>query len=190
MTKYLQINNDISCGFISFHLKYIFQDIVCQIHSCCDTPIYNKIIPNVYVGNLNGVNNENLLKELGITQVISVMNFTPKQFEYITYYHLNIKDNLVAKDKDVLYENLDYFVEVINGCVTNNEPVFIHCHYGSQRSCALVCAYLIKHHQASYYSAIKFIKKQHPHAFLFFNHFEKQLIRYQHDMENKEWDIL
>ena len=60
-------------------------------------------------------------------------------------------------------------------CITNNQPVLVHCHAGMQRSCAVVACYLMKHHHMTMRDAMDHIRSKCPIAFFGGANFQEAL---------------
>lgn len=178
-------NSKISNDEIKFHAKNFFFDIFISLYSLINFESYTEIIPNLYVGNITAANSPSILYKLKISNVISVIHERKiNNYSNIEYYSFDVLDNLSNKEINNFYNNLDYFVNIIHDKLQKQEKVFIHCYRGSQRSCSLIAAYLMKYNDMSYRQSIRYIKKKHNLAFLFFPHFRKALIKYENDIQN------
>ena len=88
-------------------------------------------------------------------------------------------------DDDGNKENIDkmfyyYFsvIDVIDDHLNKNNPVFIHCLAGRQRSSSVIAAYLINRKGYSLEEAIKYIKDKKKEAFFPKLNFENALDRF------------
>jgi protein-tyrosine phosphatase len=186
--KKVESNYKLTSNEIQFHLKYFLKDLFYGFLSIINNPCCTEIIPNLYVSNITFVNDKDLLKKLKIKNIISICNKEVTKYENYNYYHFSVEDNLQNSQIEKFYNELDHFVEIIRSSINNNEPILIHCYRGSQRSCSLISAYLMKYEDHGFLDSIKFIKIKHPRAFLMFIHFRKSLLKYQTDIiENNIW---
>ena len=187
---YDQLNKDsseISCDEIFFQAKNFIFDVFIQLYSLVNIPTYTEIIPNLYVGNITAVNNEEIMRDLNISTVISAIKEREvNNYFGIEYHKISVRDNFKKSEIDKFYNSLDYNVNLINDNLNNNKKVFVHCYRGSQRSCSLISAYLMKYQEMSYSDTIRYIKNKHKLAFLFFPHFREALVKYENDIKNKD----
>ncbi len=187
---YEQLNKDsseISCDEVLFQAKNFIFDFFIQLYSLINIPTYTEIIPNLYVGNITSVNNEEIMRDLNISTVISVIKEREANNYFgIEYHKISVYDNFKKSEIDKFYNSLDYNVNLINDNLSKNKKVFVHCYRGSQRSCALISAYLMKYQEMSYSDTIRYIKNKHKLAFLFFPHFRKALVKYENDIKDKD----
>jgi protein-tyrosine phosphatase len=140
----------------------------------------NKIIPNLWLGNLKSSNNKYFLSKNNIRIIIRLFEYFDfdlndtnilnkikfKKTNYgcmyykngITYYHFPIKDNrLCLKNLFNLFEQTNNII--VDGYRTNRK-ILVHCKKGHHRSAAIVAAFLIKHINISYPMAIAFINSK------------------------------
>jgi hypothetical protein len=187
---YEQLNKDsskISCDEIFFQTKNLIFDFFIQLYTLINIPTYTEIIPNLYVGNITAANNEEIMRDLNISTVISVINEREvNNYFGIEYHKICVYDNLKKSEINTFYNCLDYNVNLINDNIQNDKKVFVHCYRGCQRSCSLVAAYLMKYQDMSYSDTIRYIKKKHKLAFLFFPHFRSALVKYENDIKEKD----
>lgn len=138
----------------------------------------DQIIDNLYIGSISSCYDINMLKQIGITHIISVIaGFEPpfpSDFEYLVINALD-DENTLLKDK---FKICNEFIE--NG-LENNGKVLIHCVFGKSRSATILCAYLIDKFGMSYNNTLSVLQKKReiiePNKF-----FETQLIEYYNQL--------
>ena len=117
----------------------------------------NGIIEGLYLGNLNIANNIEVLKNLGITKVLSIIERfrTPKYEE-----SYNIKHKVLLVDDSLKQNIIQYFGECLN-FIKGDEKVLVHCAAGSSRSATIVIAYLMwKNKEMTFEKALNYVKEK------------------------------
>jgi hypothetical protein len=135
-----------------------------QLLSLCDYYLeinnqnLNEVYPRIYVGNLSTSLNKELLKEKGITHIITVLTglspYYPNDFTYLSLPAIDIKDFNLSQH----FENSNNFIE--QALQNNENKVYVHCVCGVSRSVSIVCAYLIKKYGITPMEAITKIQTQ------------------------------
>ena len=101
----------------------------------------DEIIYGLYLGNINSVYDIKALKDLGITNIISVLaGFDapfPDDFNYLVINALDNENTNLTK----IFEDTTSFIEK---AFENNEKILVHCMAGRSRSASVIIAYLIK----------------------------------------------
>ena len=124
-----------------------------------DEPI-NKIIENLYLGDYNSSKDISLLKELGITKVLSVLDYTygpnynPKEF---IHKKINVDDFVITNI-------IKYFGECLH-FIQGEEKILVHCAAGISRSATIVIAYVMWIKKWTFKEALDYVKKKRPVVF-------------------------
>ncbi|CAG8591254.1 1243_t:CDS:2 [Ambispora gerdemannii] len=101
----------------------------------------SRILPFLYLGNLNHACNAGMLKALGITHVLSVgedAKLNQRDFKVL------FLDNLYDDGIDSLWKHLDNCVNFIENARETNGNVLIHCRVGVSRSATITIAYIMR----------------------------------------------
>ena len=121
---------------------------------------FDEIIENLYLGDYNSSKDINLLKELGITKVLSVLDYTygpnynPKEF---IHKKINVDDFVITNI-------IKYFGECLH-FIKGNDKILVHCMSGSSRSATIVIAYLMWIKKWTFKEALDYVKKKRPVVF-------------------------
>ncbi|KAG0169928.1 tyrosine/serine/threonine protein phosphatase pps1 [Apophysomyces sp. BC1034] len=102
----------------------------------------SRILPILYLGNLNHATNEAMLTALNITHVVSVgenANIDPARF------NLLYLDNLYDDGIDSIRGRLDETMRFIDTAREQGTQCLIHCRVGVSRSAAITICYVMKH---------------------------------------------
>jgi hypothetical protein len=117
----------------------------------------SQITDNIYIGNLSTSNNIKLLKEKGITHILScTSHYTPLYPDDFTYKHIHAYDTLDYN----LYEHFDESNQFMLKGTSNDNKIYVHCMYGASRSVALVIAFLIKQNNSTVEYVLNMIKNK------------------------------
>ena len=101
---------------------------------------FNLVYPNIYIGNYSTSTNFNLLKNIGITHIISVIpSFNPPFIDKFKYHHIEAYDDDI-QNMTQYFENSNKF---ISDCLNEGGKVLIHCMVGRSRSVTIFLAFLI-----------------------------------------------
>ena len=113
----------------------------------------DRISNNIWIGNFIASLNTDLLKSLGITKVLTVVdnmdlpNYSEEK--YIRHKKVNVADNC--------RENIiQYFGECIN-FIKGGDNILVHCMVGASRSSTVVIAYLMWAYRWTYQQAYKYV---------------------------------
>jgi hypothetical protein len=145
----IDVNNDeIKSGGIIYDILHIFDDIYVYGRTLIENNYFNLsendefslVYPNIYIGNYSTSTNYNLLKNLGITHIVSVIpSFNPPFLDKFKYLHIQAYDD---ESQDIK----NYFEisnEFISKCLNEGGKVLIHCMVGRSRSVSICIAFLI-----------------------------------------------
>ncbi|KAI8328732.1 hypothetical protein BC941DRAFT_444458 [Chlamydoabsidia padenii] len=102
----------------------------------------SRILPYVYLGNLNHATNPTMLKALGITHIVSVgenANLDPQHFK------LFYLDNLYDDGIDSIRNRCDEAMAFIDEAFNQKTKCLVHCRVGVSRSAAITICYVMHH---------------------------------------------
>jgi len=138
----------------------------------------NEIIDNIYLGNINSVYDKKKLKEIGITDIISVIEgFDPPYVNDFNYLVINAIDTETTN----LSNCFNVSNEFINNVIENDRKILIHCTFGKSRSVTILAGYIISRFGMNPENALKAIKSKrniiNPNKF-----FVEQLDKYYNDL--------
>lgn len=140
------------------------------------------ILDNIYIGNISTSINKELLKEKGITHILSATShFMPAHPEDFKYLHIPSYD-ITSFD---LSEFFNQGSEFIKEGTSGNNRILVHCIYGKSRSVSLVISYLMTHKNYKYEDALALVKNQRPVANPN-DSFIKQLKELELDIQKRE----
>ena len=101
---------------------------------------FNLVYPNIYIGNYSTSTNYQLLKDLGITHIVSVIpSFNPPFLDKFKYLHIEAYDD-ESQDMKQHFENSNEF---ISKCLNEGGKILIHCMVGRSRSITIFLGFLI-----------------------------------------------
>ena len=154
--------------------------------------VYNnidEITENLYLGDYNGAENIDKIKELGIKKVLSLLNGVFPKYEE--------KDNIIHKTlfiNDAIDQNIfKHFGECLN-FIKGDDKVLVHCGAGASRSASIVVAYIMWTNKIPYKEAFNFVKSKRAiiNINLGFENqlelFEKLLIENNYDIDKIKFD--
>jgi hypothetical protein len=141
------INNDERGGII-YDLMHILDDIYVYSRTFIENNYFNLsenddfslVYPNIYIGNYSTSTNKQLLTNLGITHIISVIpSFNPPFEEKFKYLHIEAYDDEIQDIK----QYFEISNEFISKCLNEGGKILIHCMVGRSRSVTIFLAFLI-----------------------------------------------
>lgn len=101
---------------------------------------FNLVYPNIYIGNYSTTTNLELLRTIGITDIISVIpTFNPPFPEHFKYLHIPAYDDQ-TQDLSQYFDYCNFFIKNI---LEKGGKIFIHCMVGRSRSVTIFLAFLI-----------------------------------------------
>jgi hypothetical protein len=117
-----------------------------------DLSTINPVIEGeLYISNYSASKQYDILKSLGIKQILSVGKELPehKSPDFKTL-HIRIDDSP--------YENIYKYFEITNNFIKQG-PTLVHCYAGISRSASIVIAYLMKEKKMSLNQAVEHLRK-------------------------------
>ena len=114
--------------------------------------------------------NVDILKEKGITKILSLMDGDPSNFSYKEYGFNQKIINIMDFDSENI---IQYFGECLN-FIKGNDKVFVHCAAGESRSATIVIAYLMWKNKMVFDKAYDFVRQKRPRIYPNFG-FRQQL---------------
>jgi protein-tyrosine phosphatase len=118
----------------------------------------DKIMNNIYLGNLSAAVSQEYIKENDINHIISAVTGAYPIHENVTYTCLDLLDESFFEINKVFNETNN----VIEEKLRNNKNILIHCICGVSRSTTILCAYFIKKYNITPNEALKMIKDKRP----------------------------
>eukprot|EP00347_Sterkiella_histriomuscorum_P018198 403346415 len=123
----------------------------------------DKILDNLYLGDIQGASNLFMLKRLGITHILQVAaGFNP----FFPGKH---------------FTNCIEFIKN----ATSKGKVLVHCYAGISRSASVVIAFLMQEHSKSFFDAMSHVRKRRP--IIFPNPgFQRQLMEFERTLKRNQ----
>ncbi|KAJ5488927.1 hypothetical protein N7539_003817 [Penicillium diatomitis] len=126
-----------------------------------DGSLPSRILPHLYLGNLNHANNPALLRELGIRRVLSigeVVHWSSDErsqwgSENLMFIH-NVQDNGI----DPLSEEIDRCLEFLRQGKDDGSATLVHCRVGVSRSASICIAEVMASQGLSFPRAYCFVR--------------------------------
>lgn len=125
---------------------------------------FNKIAPNLYLGNINMATNLVFLKEHNIQAIVNCTENESfhEYFDDKAKFRININDSKSDENINNFKTQIIDAIEFIDNNINENKCVYIHCYWGLMRSATLVTAYLIKKYNIPIEDAINIVKEERP----------------------------
>jgi dual specificity MAP kinase phosphatase len=126
-----------------------------------DGSLPSRVLPYMYLGNLNHANNPSLLKELGITRILSVgesISWTPAQLTGWGPENLLYIDRVQDNGVDSLTEEFERCLKFIEKGKLNKTATLVHCRVGVSRSATICIAEVMKEMGLSFPRAYCFVR--------------------------------
>ncbi|TNV78290.1 hypothetical protein FGO68_gene7414 [Halteria grandinella] len=140
------------------------------------------IIERLWLGDMAGAYNKDILKKNGITDILTVaQDILPKFPRLFNYKLIKILDTPSANLKVHFQTCIAFIRDALNrgGCV------LVHCYAGISRSATIVIAYLMQEHGFSLKQALIYVKQRrnfiHPNE-----GFRRQLLAFQRELASKK----
>eukprot|EP00118_Oscarella_pearsei_P009266 m.52465 g.52465 ORF g.52465 m.52465 type:complete len:183 (+) comp34210_c1_seq1:140-688(+) len=99
----------------------------------------NKIVPGLYIGNIQDSKSEDQLKKNDIKHIVSLHPGAAPRFEHINYKCLEVDDNPSQDLSSYFQECTDF----IHKSRLSGGSVLVHCFAGVSRAVTITCAYLM-----------------------------------------------
>ena len=126
--------------------------------------MYNKIIENLYIGDLQDATN--FEKEVG-PNILCVLEFRPanepKGAMHIAFLEQAAEGGSAIRANK---EKLDLIADMIDAHLKNNNKLLVHCAAGLERSPLAIVWYLHKHLKFTIDDAYELIKKLRPQTMI------------------------
>jgi atypical dual specificity phosphatase len=119
----------------------------------------SKITDNVYITDINGARNTDLVRDKNIDCVVSLTKRTIFMATNVRYFHIKIDD---VESVDFLSLTLDAADKVIE-LIQKDQVILVHCYKGVSRSVSFVILVLVKQGM-TYHDALDFVKSKRPAA--------------------------
>ncbi|OZJ06303.1 hypothetical protein BZG36_00687 [Bifiguratus adelaidae] len=116
----------------------------------------SRILPFLYLGNLNHATNPGMLRELGITHVLSVGENANVEKEQD--FQLLFLDNLYDDGIDSLWNFIDQCINFVESARQSGGKCLIHCRVGVSRSATITIAYVMHHLRLPLVHAYLFVR--------------------------------
>ncbi|KAI9282453.1 hypothetical protein BC943DRAFT_328820 [Umbelopsis sp. AD052] len=150
----------------------------------------SRILPFLYLGNLNHATNPKVLKALGITHVLSV----GENANLGDDFKLLLLDNLYDDGIDSLWGHIDDCIKHIDEARLQGTKCLIHCRVGVSRSATITICYVMKHMHMSLVQAYLFVRARRLNVIIQPNlKFMYELLQYEQRLLGKVqifWQIL
>ena len=118
-----------------------------------------EIIPQLYISDIFGANDPDLIQKNNITHVISLGCEADISENILNLKYLNIKD----LPDQIIIHTFDPCVKFIDEAMNHpsiKHNILVHCYYGQSRSASVVIAYLVEnsHSKLNLNDAIDYLK--------------------------------
>jgi predicted protein tyrosine phosphatase len=138
----------------------------------------------LYIGSLGSAYNVDVLREVGITHIVSIATgggesgeIYPQHFRYLTISsEVNAGDNGSSEKERGLYEYFDTSYKFIQEALQTGGKVLVHCHQGLSQSATILTAFLMRQRRTSAAKALGIVRKTRSRALpkpLFMEELEK-----------------
>ena len=153
-------------GGILYEIIHIFDDLCSYSRTIIEnnyfnfssTDDFNLVYPHIYIGNYSTSTNLELLKDLGITNIISVIpSFNPPYIDKFNYLHIQAYDD-EFQDMSRHFEATN---EYIAKCLNEGGKILIHCMAGRSRSITIFISFLIHIIHGKFNQCIINLDKEH-----------------------------
>ena len=115
----------------------------------------DKITDNIYLGNYIASHNADYLRQLGITKVLSMMDYGAPNYSNGPYFKQKIINIVDSPTQNII----QHFGECLN-FIRGNDKILVHCMFGSSRSATIVIAYLMWSQRITYEQALNVVRSK------------------------------
>lgn len=126
-----------------------------------DGSLPSRILPYMYLGNLNHANNPALLKEVDISRILSVgesVNWSAAQVEAWGPENLLFIDRVQDNGVDSLMDEFERCLDFIERGKLDGQATLVHCRVGVSRSATICIAEVMKERGLSFPRAYCFVR--------------------------------
>jgi len=126
----------------------------------------DKILDNLYLGNLQSAQDPELLQQNGITHILSLLSprtpfhLPPPLDNVITRQLVELTDEAETNILVFITSCLDFLETTLSA--SSNNKVLVHCRAGISRSASVVIAFLMKHENISFDDALETVRNARP----------------------------
>lgn len=189
----IDVNNDETGGII-YDILHIFDDIYVygrtlienNYFNLSENDEFNLVYPNIYIGNYSTSTNLQLLKDLGITHIVSVIpSFNPPFLDKFNYLHIQAYDD----ESQDIKQYFEMSNEFIKKCLNEGGKVLIHCMVGRSRSVSICMAFLIYIIQGNFHKRSLNLQETHDLCDDIYNSIEyNKFIKINNTKKNSSYD--
>lgn len=125
------------------------------------------ICPNLYLGNLNAIKNEDILNKYQIESIVNCTKDIPFHiyFKDKSMFRLNIEDNKELDNIEKFKKKIIDATLFIDVQVKENKNTIVHCYWGLMRSPTVIASYLIYRYKMDVEGAVEFVKDKKNFSF-------------------------
>lgn len=112
-----------------------------------------EIFPNLYISNYSASTNYNLLKNLGIEEVLSINSFFNPPYPRDFHYHPFIAFDDFNQDITKFFNETS---DIIYMALASKKKILVHCQAGRSRSASLILIFIINFFTSTTYQYLPF----------------------------------
>ena len=142
-----------------------------------------EILPNLWIGNKNIVNDSEFKRRYNIQCVINCTKTIPLYGSQYNY-RIPVDDDLSRYMNDVMLAYLPKVLDIMYNYLKMRKGVLVHCHAGMQRSACVVAAYIMKWGKLDLKMAVKMIQTKRKICFTPSINFKSTLKRWENKLNN------
>ena len=114
------------------------------------------ILQSLFLSGINSATDKKMLKELGITHIVDIQNYTFSKIDNIKYLRVPIYD---SPDEDII-DKINEVNTFIDNAIKSKGKVLVHCQMGISRSSSFIISYLMKTYNCSFDKVYDFVKNK------------------------------